>query len=142
MAFFDKLKNQAANAVMKSAQNIGTKTEKIIFDDLPETMEAFKALPQAQLSSAFDTAALTVVALCIYPANKELCFEMLDYLRGPRPMNGADKQFISDRFRNEDYIPRSYFVGATPKNDYMPSSPYTVTVKSDPHSYDEAKRGA
>lgn len=62
---------------------------------------------------------------------------MLDYLRGPRPMNGMDKQFISDRFRDRDYTPRSYFEGATPSNDYMPTVPYTVTVKSDPHSYDE-----
>lgn len=62
---------------------------------------------------------------------------MMDYLRGPRPMNGMDKQFISDRFRSKDYVLRSYFEGSTPANDYSPSSPYTITVKSDPHSYDE-----
>lgn len=137
MAFFDKLKNQAVNAVRKSAQNIGTKTEKIVFSDLPETFDAFTALPQAALSNPFDTAALTVAALCIYSRDKELCFRMLDYLRGPRPMNGMDKQFISDRMRSYDYVPRSYFEGAVPGNDYMPASPYTVIVKSDPHSYDE-----
>lgn len=141
MAFFDKLKNQAASAiteaVKQTAANIGSKTEKIVFADIPESLEAFKALPQAALSTPFDTAAMTVVALSVYPANKELCFRMLDYLRGPRPMNGADKQFIADRFRDKDYVPRSYFGGATPNNDYMPATPYTVTVKSDPHSYDE-----
>lgn len=141
MAFFDKLKNQAtaavAQAVKQTAANIGSKTEKIVFADIPESLEAFEALPQAALSTPFDTAALTVVALSVYPADKELCFRMLDYLRGPRPMNGADKQFIADRFRDKDYVPRSYFGGATPNNDYMPSAPYTVTVKSDPHSYDE-----
>lgn len=41
---------------------------------------------------------------------------MLDYLRGPRPMNGMDKQFIADRFRDKDYVPRSYFEGATSNN--------------------------
>lgn len=141
MAFFDKLKNQAASAiteaVKQTAANIGNKTEKIVFADIPESLEAFKSLPQAALSTPFDTAAMTVVALSVYPANKELCFRMLDYLRGPRPMNGADKQFIADRFRDKDYVPRSYFGGATPNNDYMPATPYTVTVKSDPHSYDE-----
>ena len=39
MAFFDRLKNQAANAVAgavkQTAANIGTKTEKITFADLP-----------------------------------------------------------------------------------------------------------
>lgn len=141
MAFFDKLKSQAVSAaaqtVRKTAANLGTKTEQITFTDIPESLEAFKALPQAALSNPFDTAALTVAALCVFPADRELCYQMLDYLRGPRPMNGADKQFIADRFRDKDYVPRSYFEGATPQNDYMPSSPYRVTVKSDPHSYDE-----
>lgn len=141
MAFFDRLKNQAASAiteaVKQTAANIGTKTEKIVFADIPESLEAFKSLPQAALSMPFDTAAMTVVALSVYPADKELCFRMLDYLRGPRPMSGMDKQFIADRFCDKDYVPRSYFEGATPNNDYMPATPYTVTVKSDPHSYDE-----
>ena len=104
---------------------------------VPERFDAFKALPQAALSTPVDTAALTVVALCLYPVDKELCIRMMDYLRGPRPMNGMDKQFISDRFRSKDYVLRSYFEGSTPANDYSPSSPYTITVKSDPHSYDE-----
>ena len=141
MGFFDKLKSQAVNAaagaVRQGAANLGCKTEKIVFADLPESIEAFKALPQASLSTPFDTAALTVAALCLYPADKELCFAALDFLRGPRPMNGMDKQFISDRFRGKDYIMRSYFEGAVPSNDYTPSSPYTVTVSSDAHSYDE-----
>ena len=111
--------------------------EKIVFKNIPESLEAYKALPQAALATPFDTAALTVVALCVYPTNKELCFQMLDFLRGPRPMNGMDKQFIEDRFRDKDYVPRSYFEGATPENDYMTAEPYAVTVKSNPHSYDE-----
>ena len=141
MGFFDKLKSQAVNAaagaVRQGTANLGCKTEKIVFADLPESLEAFKALPQAALSTPFDTAALTVAALCLYPADKELCFAALDFLRGPRPMNGMDKQFISDRFRGKDYVPRSYFEGATPDNDYLRSWPYTVVIKSDPHSYDE-----
>lgn len=131
MAFFDKLSNSSQTA------GNGEKTERIVFSKLPETLEAFKALPEAALSTPFDTAALTVVALYLYPSDKELCFQMLDCLRGPRPMNGMDKQFIADRFRDKDYVPRSYFEGAVPSNDYMPKAPYTVAVKSDPHSYDE-----
>ena len=65
MAFFDKLKNQAASALKKTAANIGCKTENIVFADLPESMEAFMALPQAALSTPFDTAALTVFAIRI-----------------------------------------------------------------------------
>ena len=32
-------------------------------------------------------------------------------------MTGIDKQLISDRFRDKDYVPRSYFEGATPANN-------------------------
>lgn len=109
----------------------------IVFAYIPRSLDDFRVLPQAALSTPFDTAALTVAALCVYPTDRELCFQMLDFLRGPRLMNGMDKQFIADRFRGKDYIPRSYFAGAEPGNDYTPFVPYTVTVKSDPHSYDE-----
>ncbi|MGN0543902.1 MAG: DUF6935 domain-containing protein [Acutalibacteraceae bacterium] len=144
MALFDMLKSKAKSTVTqavketvtKAAQNISCKTEKVVFNSLPSSLEEFKALPQAALSTPFDTAAMTVLALCFYPQSKELCYEMLDYLRGPRPMNGMDKQFIADRFRSKDYVPRSYFAGATPQNDYQPSEPYTVTVSENPHSYD------
>ena len=100
-------------------------------------MDAFKKLPSAQLATPYDTAALTVVALCVYPVNRELSLQMLDYLRGPRPLSEYDKQFIRDRFMDKDYVPRSYFNGASPANDYMPSSPYTVTVLSNPYSFEQ-----
>ena len=63
------------------------------------------------------------------------CYKMIDFLRGPRPMNGSDKSFIRDRFRDKDYVPRSYFAGATPGNDYQPQSPYTVEVRENQYTY-------
>lgn len=111
------------------------RSERIVFPGIPQSMEEFKMLPQAQMATPFDTAALTVLALCVYPQNKELSLEMLDFLRGPRPLNGIEKQFIADRFMDKDYVPRSYFVGAVPANDYTPSQPYTVVVSEEPYSY-------
>lgn len=139
MGFFDRMNQQpaaAAPGTAKPAEVHGDKTERIFFADLPETLDAFKALPQAELTSPFDTAALAVAAFCLFPADKELCYQMIDFLRGPHPMTGADKQFISDRFRGKDYVPRSYFEGAVPGNNYMPTEPYTITVKTGAHSYD------
>ena len=60
---------------------------------------------------------------------------MIDFLRGPRPMNGADKQFIAERFRDKDYVPRSYFAGATPNNDYQPAVPYTIEIRENQYTY-------
>lgn len=109
----------------------------IAFSQIPATLEQFTSLPQAALATPFDTAAMTVLALCVYPENKGLSLQMLEFLRGPRPMNGMEKQQLADRFRGKDYVPRSYFVGAVPENDYQPTKPYTVAVSEGPYTYAE-----
>ena len=78
---------------------------------------------------------MAVLALCFYPKDKELCYKMIEFLCGPRQMTGSDKQFIADRFRDKDYVPRSYFAGATPSNDYQPTAPYTVEVRENQYTY-------
>ena len=138
-SFMDKLKNKAQQtvkeAVKETVQNAGNKTEKIVFPKLPDDLTEFKALPQADMSTPFETAAMTVVALTYYSFNKTLCLDMLNYLRGPRPLSEMEKQFIADRFRDKDYVPRSYYEGATPENNYEPTEPYTITVSENPYSY-------
>ena len=134
MGLFDKLKNNPAPEV-KGTPVSSNKCIKITFAALPETIGGFKALPEANMDTPFATAALTVLAFCFYPENKELSLQMLDFLRGPRPLSVMDKQFIAERFRDKDYVPRSYFDGATPANNYLPSEPYTITVSENPYSY-------
>ena len=48
---------------------------------------------------------------------------------------GLLRRIRQDRFRDADYVPRSYFKGAVPANDYKPSEPYTVTVSENPYTY-------
>mgnify|MGYP007112794451 FL=1 len=56
---------------------------------------------------------------------------MLNWLRGPRPLNGQDISFLNDRFRDgKTYLPFTYFVGSTPDNNYTPSQPYTIVITS------------
>ena len=63
---------------------------------------------------------------------------MLNWLRGPRPLNGQDISFLNDRFRDgKSYIPFSYFVGASPENGYTPRQPFTLLVGSNHTSYVE-----
>ena len=59
---------------------------------------------------------------------------MLEFLHGPKGLSVFDKQFLADRFRDKDYVPRSYLAGATPQNGYTPAMPYTVTVFENPYS--------
>lgn len=107
----------------------------IVFNTIPECLEDFKALPQAAISTPVDAAAMAILAFSIYPKDSNLSLQMVEYLRGPRPMNGIDRQFIADRFRGKDYVPRSYFAGATPNNNYAPTKPYAVTVSENTYTY-------
>lgn len=134
MGLFDKTKNNTVPS-SQNAQKGTNKSVKITFSALPDSFEAFTALPEANMATPFSTAALTILAFCFYPENKEISLQMLDFLRGPRPLSVMDKQFIADRFRDKDYVPRSYFEGATPTNNYLPSEPYSITVNENPYSY-------
>ena len=124
MGLFDKMK-QAASAAG------GNQTVTFTFQELPESLAQMQALPEASLDTPFKTAALTVCALCAYGADKNIGKEMLNWLRGPRPLNGQDISFLNDRFRDgKSYIPFSYFVGASPENGYTPRQPFTLLVGS------------
>lgn len=124
MGLFDKMKQAAANVS-------GNQTVTFTFQALPESLAQMQALPEASLDTPFKTAALTVCALCAYGADKNIGLEMLNWLRGPRPMNGQEISFLNDRFRDgKSYIPFSYFVGASPENGYTPRQPFTLLVGS------------
>ena len=109
----------------------------VSFDRIPETVEEFCALPQPSLTIEFDVAALTVLALCVYPVNREQSLAMLDVLKGPKPLTEYEKQFIRDRFMDSDYVPRSYFKGAAPDNDYKVDAPFVVAVEENPYTYSD-----
>ncbi|MCL2815936.1 MAG: hypothetical protein FWD23_15175 [Oscillospiraceae bacterium] len=144
MGLFDKIKNQAAGAVGKAVGNMGkgsNKSVQVVFKSMPETLEEFTALPQAAMSTPFDTAAMCIAALCVYPLDKDITAAMLNYLRGPKPLSTADIQFLARRMEQNNkagYLGASYLDGATPKNDYTPAEPYTVTVSENPYSYQNA----
>ena len=144
MSIFDKIFNKAANAATNAAKNaasnLGNKKEVFTFTALPENLAELQALPEAKLDSPSKTAALTVVALCVYAADKNIGIEMLNFLKGPRPLSNMEIQFIDDRLRDgKTYVPFSYFKGATPENDYTPDTPYSVTVES--NVYSDANQG-
>ncbi|MCR5808385.1 MAG: hypothetical protein K6G56_02360 [Clostridiales bacterium] len=121
---------------------VNEKQKKIVFEALPTNAEELKALPFADLRDPYAVAAMTVAALCVFPKDREACYEMMNYLKGPRPLSQVDMSFIRDRFMDGvDYVPRSYFVGTSPDNDYSPSLPYTVNVLELAHSRDQIGEG-
>ena len=134
MSIFDRLKSSATSAIGKAASSLGNKKETFTFAALPESLAQLQALPEASLDTPFKTAALTLCALCAYAADKQIGTEMLNWLRGPRPLSNQEISFLNDRFREGTHVPFSYFKGATPANDYTPDQPFTVTVESNPYS--------
>ena len=126
MSIFDKLRNSGG------PEKAGRQT--FTFDSLPESLAQMRSLPEAELKSPFQTAALTVCALCAYAADKTIGTEMLNWLRGPRPLSPFDISFLNDRFREGHHVPFSYFAGATPENDYTPKVPFTLTVEAGPYA--------
>ncbi len=142
MGLFDSFKNKAVqstqNAVRGAAnsvsQNLGNHSETVTLSALPQTLTELQAMPQASLQSPYETVALALAALCRYSESVDDCLQMLDFLRGPRPLSPMDKQFLRDRLVGKAYVPVSYFEGTSPQNDYKPSVPYRVTVKKNPYS--------
>ena len=80
MSIFDKLFNKAQNAasdaVKTAVSNMANKKEEFTFAKLPESLAELQALPEAKLDDPYKTAALTVVALCVYAADKNIGIEM------------------------------------------------------------------
>ena len=145
MSFFDNLKRQviqsANQAVQKQDTNTGNATYKVELQQLPVNLAQLKAMPEGALKKPEHTAALTIAALCIYPIHKDAALEMLNYLQGPRGITPYDIQFLEDRFRSKDYVPRSYFSGATPQNNYEPAEPYTLILHETPYSHAQISDG-
>lgn len=129
MSIFDKLNNRISQP---TPENTTTGREVFTFAALPENLAQMQALPEAALDTPYKAAALTVLALCAYAADKETGIEMLNWLRGPRPLNGHDISFVDDRFRGgKTYLPFTYFSGAVPENNYTPSQPFTLVINAD-----------
>ena len=109
-------------------------TAQFTFSALPQNLAQLQALPEAALATPFQTAALTVCALCAYGKDPQAGAEMLNWLRGPRPLSNYEISFLRDRFRDGGHVPFSYFRGAVPENDYTPAQPYTLSFEAGPYA--------
>ena len=134
MSIFDKLKKSVQTAVKSAASATFAGEETFTFSALPESLAELQVLPEAALDTPFKTAALSVCALCVFAADREIGAEMLNFLRGPRPLSGYEISFLNDRFRDGQHVPFSYFKGAVPDNDYTPDVPFTITIESGVYS--------
>ena len=128
--------NDIANKAKQGIKNaVDNRTKKFKFDKLPTTLEEMQAMPEAKLTDYNATAALAVIALDVCSTNFAEGERMLDFLNGPNIFSESDRQFIRGQFsEGRNYIARSYFEGATPENNYTPSTPYKIEVTETKYS--------
>lgn len=140
MSIFDSLKNNVSQKINSATvKQLNSKRESFTFNSIPESLSELQALPEASLDTPYKTAGLTVLALCVYAADKNIGTEMLNWLRGPHPLNGQEISFLNDRFRDgKEYIPFTYFAGSSSDNDYTALKPYNIVVESNHISNTEA----
>ena len=127
--------NNNGNRPENQGANAGGGRQTVQFSSLPATMDQFTALPQAQLQSPYETAAMFVLTLNSFLQNKDEFTAMVNFLKGPAPLSPRELSLFKTQVT--DYLSRSYFVGATPQNEYTPSQPYSVLISDNPHSYVE-----
>lgn len=113
----------------------------ITFEELPKTAEQLRAMPQMTQKDPFEVAALVAAVLCRYEESPQDTIDMLNVLRGSRQMSPYDVQFLRDRLAGKGYVPRSYFAGAAPDNNYTPTVPYTIQVSDNLYSYTDSLEG-
>ena len=146
MGLFDSITRSAGNALGHAAANAVTgavneaqrKRETFSFTTIPRSVADLKALPESDLSTPFKTCALTMLVLLNYADDVNATIEMLNFLKGPEPMNAYQIQFLKDRLVGKEYVVRSFFEGSSPQNNYIPTEPLKITVYDNPYSYPEA----
>ncbi len=134
MGLFDNILNNN-NSQQTAQQPKGNESYTFTFQKLPESLDELKELPEAKMDTPYKTAALSLLALCAYAADENIGKEMMNFLKGPEPLSPYEMSFIRDRFRDSKLVPFSYFKGAVPENNYTPDVPFTVTISSNPYSF-------
>lgn len=105
------------------------------FTSIPRNIKDLSVMPEYEMRDPFARAALTVLVLCQYSTSPEDTVEMLNLLAGPAPLTLVDVEEMKQQLVGREYIPQSYFVGATPENGYEPSLPLLIAVRDTTFSY-------
>ncbi len=107
-------------------RNMGSK--QVVFWNLPKTIDDFRSLPQASLSSPNESAAMALLALSYYGKDPLLSMSMLEFVKGPAELGDHEKSMLADALSKDPTLIRSFFRGASVSNGYEPDDPYTVVL--------------
>lgn len=103
----------------------------ITIEHWPETLDNFQALKIFDLRDPHHTTALFLLALDLFTKDQDLGVQAINLLKGPVVLNPHNISFLKDRLMDKPYLPKAYFDGATPENDYEPDLPFTLKLFKD-----------
>lgn len=110
---------------------MGNPSKVIRFNRIPSSANELKQM--VDFTDPYNVCACGVLAFALLAKNKEEGYEAFDLLNGPKDISAYDKSFLKDRVNGKEYVPMSYFDGATPDNNYTPRS-YSIEVSENPYS--------
>jgi len=108
----------------------------LTYSTLNTTMDELKELDR---TSPYNVVGAFVQIITDFdPKKMDEFYEKLQFLQGDfQPLSEVMKQNVKDRMmqnKKYEYIGSSYFIGATPKNDYVPTEPYQIEITENPYS--------
>jgi len=119
----------AQNAVVIEEVSGGVK---YVFNVLPQNEKDMQALvDQFGLSDRHNTTAFFMASFVKYAEDTAEGLAMIDVLKGPQPLSDTEKAFIKERLSDKKYLPKSYFEGAKPENNYEPDTPWTIVISDE-----------
>ncbi len=110
---------------------------KFTFNKLPNNLEELKNSENFDLTNPHFAAAAFILSIKRYVEDKDAGIEMINFLKGPVDLDNHDKSFLRDRLMDKKYLPDSYFLGATPENNYSLNSPFEIEIIDDNTSFRE-----
>ncbi len=110
----------------------------ISFNSLPNNFAEFEIYvnKQGALAKPERTCALFICAINLLAKNFEEGIAAINLLKGPQPLTAMEKSWFKDRIGDKLYLSMAYFVGSTPENNYVPTTPYTLEFLADPRPQD------
>ena len=125
-------KDTAFNAAEAVAIEAVSKGVKYTFNTLPQTAADVQALvDEFGLADRHNTVAFFMASFVKYAEDADEGLAMIDVVKGPQPLSDYEKAFIKERLSDKKYLPKSYFEGAKPENNYEPESPWTIVISDE-----------
>lgn len=118
----------------KQVIDITLNTYTYVFSTVPENAEELAQYDLGSTDGRYKSLALLILSLRTWtPDNHSDCEEMIGFLTN-KPLTVAEQQFLTGQMKKNNqyrYLGNAYLNGASPSNDYTPSSPVSITLVQD-----------